>query len=238
MSAVQTDEDLNSEQLEQMCGPKLDAFRAQQDYQTWMNSERPCMLIFSGYNDDSIDRAYQFWLSPVAAATVQTFDQQKPRPFYAYYAMTQNGKLLYDVFSVILLQLLRQKSSALRDEQRYAELRTELGKSREADKAEKDRVIAMEKAALRAIDLFDESETAYIIVDRADRCRDLKRAADHRKVLLKGFVKMVEAARCKLKILVVVDGRSWPVKKYQDELGAKMQERLIVCTANQRMRDQ
>lgn len=232
--AVDRDDDLNAEMLQQMRGPKLDTFRASEDYQKWRKSERSCLLILSGSNNISILGAYQCWLSPVAAAAVKDFSQAKPRPLYAYYALPQNGKLLHDVVSVILLQLLRQKSGALRDEQRHAELRTELKRFHQRGMDEGDRVLAMERVALRLIDFFDESETLYIVVDRADRCRDPK-TVDHRKNLLRIFIKMVEAARCKLRILTVTDGHSWRVESYRDELGAKMKDRFIIHTAEQEM---
>jgi len=236
--AVDRDEEINTEILQQMRGPELDTLRAREDYQAWSNSEQSCLLILSGYNDISIDRAYQCWLSPIAEATLNELGQRKPRPFYAYHALPQQGKLLFAVLSVFLLQLLRQKSSVLRDERRYAELRTQLGKLHQTEMDEDDRISAVESIAIRVIDFFDESEVLYIVMDRADRCRDPKKAdADHRKTLLRVFVKMVEAARCRLKILTVVNGRDWRVENYRNDLGAKMMERLIVCTVEQRVRD-
>ena len=71
-------------------------------------------------------------------------------------------------------------------------------------------------------------------MDRADRCRDPK-TVDYRKALLEHFIKMVEAAQCKLKILTVTDGHSWRVENYRDELGAKMRDRIIIHTAEQEM---
>ena len=232
---VDGDDNLNAEIYQQMRGPELHSFEAGADYQKWRNSERSCLLILSGYNNISILEGYQCWLSPIAVAAVKDFGQQAIRPVYAYYALPQNGKLLYGVVSVILLQLLRQKSRTLRDEHRHAELRTDLGKLRQRGMDEGDRVSAMERVALRVIDLFDESETLYIVVDRADRCRDPK-TVDHRKVLLKVFVKMVEAARCKLRVLTVINGYDWRMEDHRDELGAKMKDRLIVHTAEQQMR--
>ncbi|KAL8692666.1 MAG: hypothetical protein Q9218_002366 [Villophora microphyllina] len=235
--AVRIDDDLNSELLQQMRGPGLDTFRACDDYQTWSSSKQPCLLVLSGHNDISIDGPYQCWVSPLAAATVEDFGQRENPPIYAYYALTQNGKILYDVLPVILLQLLRTKASVLRDEQRYAELRTQLGKLQQVSIGENDRVSAMEKTAIRVVEFFTESETIYIVVDRADRCRDIKKA-DHRKTLLRCLVQMVEAARCKLRILVVIDGRSWRVENYRDDLGVKIEERFIMCTAEQRLKEQ
>ena len=89
-------------------------------------------------------------------------------------------------------------------------------------------ISALHKVALRVIDLFDESETVYIIVDRADRTRDGGKT-DHRKALLKAFVKMVEAARSKLRVFVLISGNNWQVEKHQDE----MKDRLIIHKATQ-----
>ncbi|KAL8787107.1 MAG: hypothetical protein Q9195_007935 [Heterodermia aff. obscurata] len=236
VQAVDTDDDLNAEILQQMCGTELHTFRAGEEYQSWSNSEQSSLLVLSGYNNDSIELTYQCWASPVAARLVEDFDKQKSRPFYAYYAVAQNGKLLHDVLSVILLQLLKQKSSALRDEQRYSELRTKLRNFRQMAKDDKERVKAMRRVAVRVVDFFDEPETVYIVVDRADRCWKPDKAY-HRKMLLKVLVEMVEQARCKLKVLVVVDGRSWPKEKYRDDVGVKMNERFVVCSATQPVRD-
>ena len=214
----------------------MDSFRASKDYQSWRNSKRSCLLILPGYNNISIPGAYQCWLSPIAVAVVKDFKQQDNCPLYAYFALPHTGKLLYDVVSVILLQLLRQKGDVLRNQQRYAELRTEIGKLHQTRKDEGDEVLAMERVALRVIDFFDESETLYIVVDRADRCRDWK-TFDHRKKLLRVFIRMVETARCKLRVLTVINGYDWDVDSQRDELGMKVEDRFIVHTARQETKD-
>ena len=237
-TTVDRADDLSNEIFQQMRGLELNSFIANNaDYRTWRNSTGSCMLILSGRNNISVED-YQCWLSPIATATMRDVEQQRVHPLYAYYALPQflqSATILYDVVSVVLLQLLRRKSHALRDEQRYAELRTALGKFHQTVIDERKKVTAMENVALRALDFFDEAEIAYIVVDRADWCRE--KTVDHRKNLLKVLVKMVEAARCKLKILTVVDGYSWPVKDYHDELGAKMSEKLIVYRAEQGTKD-
>ena len=234
--AVDKDDDLNAAMLQQMRGSKLDSFKASEDYQSWANSERSCLLILSGYNNISILEVRQCWLSPIAAAAVKDCDQQDTNPIYAYFALPQKGKLLYDVVAIILLQLLRRKSDSLRNERRHAELRTELGRFQQTGADEDDKILAMERVALRVIDFFEESESLYIVVDRADRCRDPK-AVDHRKALLRIFIKMIEAARCKLRVLTVIDGHSWSVENHRDELGAKMDDRVIMHTEEQETRD-
>ena len=118
---------------------------------------------------------------------------------------------------MILLQLLRKKSHTLRNEKQYAELCSELHTLQRYNNQAKeridedDRISAIQKVALRVISFFDDSETVSIIIDRGDRCRDWEES-DHRKELVKVLVQMVEAARCKLKILAVIHGQSWPVE--------------------------
>ena len=196
-------EELNTGILQQMSGQVLDIFRADETYQRWRCSVELCLLVASGYNDISIDQAYQCWISPIGTATMEEFSLNDPWSFYAYYALSRIEKLLHDICSMILLQLLRQKSSAFRNERRYMKLRTELRDFRNTRLDESGKVSMMEKIAVRVINLFDESETLYMVMDTADRCRDPKKA-DYRKSLLRVFVKMVEAARCKLRILTVM----------------------------------
>jgi len=203
-------------------------------------SEQSCLLILSGYNNKSIARVDQCWLSPVAMAMITDLSQHASRPIYAYYVFPQPGELLYHAFSVILLQLLQQKSHVLRNKAQCDELRAELyelqkyeQRGKNPTETEDDRLSAFHKVILRVTSFFDESETVHIILDRADRCCDWKKRVDHRKALLKALVKMVEAARCKLRVLVVINGYNWEVEKRQDELGEKIKGRVIVHTAVQ-----
>lgn len=223
-----------------MRGSRLDSFKSCKDYQSWITSEKSCLLILSGYNNESIAYLDQCWLSPVAMAMITDLSQNFSGPIYAYYIFPQQGELLYHALSVILLQLLRQKSQALANETQGGELRTELCELQKYEQAGKNptetegkRLSAFDKVILRVISFFDESETVHIILDRADRCCDLKREIDHRKALLQALVKMVEAARFKLKVLVVINAIQWRVETRQDELEVKMKERVIIHTREQ-----
>ena len=223
-----------------MRGRDLDSFRKSDKYQSWACSEHPCLLILSGHNDPSIRYdTDQCWLSPVAIAAVKDFRQQKNRPIHVYYLFPRKVKLLYDALPVILLQLLRQKRHSLRDDEQHDELCSELRKFHEVMNQSigehgEYKIAAIEKVALRIIDFFEQSEVVYITIDRIDRCKDPHKG-NHRKAFLQALVKMVEAARCKLRILAVIDGHSWPwhVQDHRDELGEKTEGRLIIHTAQQ-----
>ena len=93
----------------------------------------------------------------------------------------------------------------------------------------------MEWVPIRILDFFDdEDKEVYGVVDRVDRCHSRHgERVDHRKALPKVLVKMVEAARCKLKVMAVIDGSSWRVESGRDELGEKRKERVVVYTAEQ-----
>lgn len=238
--ALASDEQLNAAYFEQMQGRRLDLFKAGKDYQSWMKSELSCLLILSGHNNRGILDIDQCWLSPVAMTLIQDFSPCPSHLAYSYYVFLPQGELLYRSLSVILLQLLNQKRQVLRNKSQYDEFRAELYELQKIEQQgknimdiEDERLSAFHKVALRVMNFFHESENVYIIMDRADRCCDLKKGFDHRKPLLKTLVKMVEAARCKLKVLVVINGDQWDVERRQDELGEKMKGRLIVHTAEQ-----
>lgn len=237
--ALDSDEQLNAPYFEQMRGQRFDSFKACEEYQSWIESEHSCLLILSGRNNETLFNLDKFWLSPVAMAMIAGFGLP-PSQLMSYYVFPHKGELLYRSFSVILLQLLRQKSQVLRQKSQSNELRAELYELQEHEHGDKtgvkkkdERLSAFQKVALRVIGFFDETETVYVILDRADRCCDWKEL-DHRKPLLKVLVKMVEAARCKLRVLVVINGSQWNVEKRRDELGEKIKGRVILYTAEQK----
>lgn len=238
--ALESDEQLNAPYFEQMRGRRLDLFKADNDYQSWIYSEQSCLLILSGHNNRSISDIDQCWLSPIATALIQDFNPCPGNLACSYYIFHPQGELLYRSLSVILLQLLNRKRQALRDKSQYDEFRAALyelqnvkHQGRSIMDIEDERLAAFHKVALRVLNFFHESENVYIIIDRADRCCDLKKGSDHRKPLLKTLVRMVEAARCTLKVLVVINGDQWDVERRKDELGEKIKGRVIVHTAEQ-----
>lgn len=236
-----------------MQGQELESFKHCQDYQQWIRSPSASLLILSGYNNECILASNQYcWMSPVAINFIEDLLGQTANSdasagggnIYAYCVIPSRGADLYqEILPSILIQLLRKKSHALRDEKEYGELRAELSmlqapshSTSSAEKASKDetRAVTMQKIALRVIkNLFDESDTVYIIVDRVDRCNVVKNNTNHRKALLQVLVAMVQAARTKLRVLAVVNGLSWNVQKYEDELGITMKDRVIFHTKKQ-----
>ncbi|KAL8829989.1 MAG: hypothetical protein Q9191_001685 [Dirinaria sp. TL-2023a] len=238
--ALESDEQLNAPYFEQMRGRRLDLFKADKDYQSWNYSDQSCLLILSGHNNRSISDIDQCWLSPIATALIQDFNPCPSNLAYSYYIFHPQGELLYRSLSVILLQLLNRKRQALRDKSQYDEFRAALyelqnveHQGRSIMDIEDERLAAFHKVSLRVLNFFHESEHVYIIIDRADRCCDLKKGSDHRKTLLKTLVRMVEAARCTLKVLVVINGDQWDVERRKDELGQKIKGKVIVHTAEQ-----
>ena len=255
-ATLESDEQLNAAYFEQMRGHRLDSFKAGKDYQSWINSVQSCLLILSGHNNRSIDYIDQCWLSPIAMAMITDLSHCASHIIYTYYVFPSKGELLYRALSVILFQLLSQKNKVLRNKSQYDELRAELhewqryehqsnnnnnknnknnknsSNSNSSRDIEDERLAAFHNVALRVVNFFDESETLYVILDRADRCCILKKGLDHRKDLLKALIKIVEAARCKLRVLVVINGDQWDVEHRRDELG-KMTEKVIVHAAEQ-----
>ena len=173
-------------------------------------------------------------------ANIADLQQRPDHMIYGFYIFDQQGGLLYRALSVIFLQLLRKKSQVLRNGIQTNELRAELDQlqsyqrlGKQENMTEDERLSSFCKIAHRVVNFFDGSETIYIILDRADRCCEFKKGVDQRKELLKMLVQIVEAARCKLRVLVVINGGQWNVEQREDELGIKMRERVVVHIAEQ-----
>ncbi|KAH0840518.1 hypothetical protein FOPE_05769 [Fonsecaea pedrosoi] len=250
--ALYNDDHLNAPYFEQMQGKRLEAFRACNDYQYWSTCPHPCLLILSGHNDSSIRYVDHCWASPVAMTMITDLTNKDNDHIYGYYVFSPRGESLCHAFSVVLLQLLSKRSILLRNKDQCDELRAALNDLRELQATEgKDshhrhhhhhqhetmKLSTFERVVLRAIDFFGESEQVHIILDRADRCCDLVKGVDHRKSLFKLLVKLVEVARCNLKILAVVNGDQWDIETRKDELGHRIEGRVRMHTAVQGMRD-
>ena len=216
---------------------RLESFKACNDYQLWIRSETSRLLVLSGYNHADT-RSDHCWVSPVAMGLISDLPKQATGAAHAYYVFTQEDELVYHCLSIILLQLVRQRCSRLREQSQSDELRVALNKLQNLpdstpSRFEYHKVAALQDVILRVMSLFAEADTAYVIIDRADRCCDLRRGIDHRKPLLETLVKMVEAARCRLKVLVVIKGWRWQVEKRKDGLGGTTEHKVIIHTAEQ-----
>lgn len=237
---LNSDEQLNAAFFEQMRGPRLDLFKACPEYSSWFYSQHSSLLILSGHNNESITYLDQCWLSPIAVTMVEELSFNDSETFHAYYIFSPSGESLYPALSVILLQMIRQRIAVLRDESQYNELRAELHKWNDNEQETKShleaddrKLSALRKVIRRVICFFEESDTVYIILDRVDRCCDLKKKLDHRKILLKVLVEMVKVARCKLRLLVVINGDQWDVEQKMDDIEDKMEGRVVVHTLEQ-----
>lgn len=231
--------------LQQMRGEELELFKGCQDYQRWIGSPSASLLVLSAYNHSIIDYGNKFcWMSPLAMDLIEGLRQTDSASasasnIYAYCVIPYSGLHLYhDVLPSLLLQLLRKKPQALKDRKKYNELRAQLSMFQSppagTDDPDEFKADTMKKIALQIISLFDESDTVYIIVDRADRCDRVRpKKFDHRKALIRVLVAMVQTARAKLRILAVVSGYGWQVQEYADEFGITMKDRVIIHRAEQ-----
>jgi len=228
--SLSSDEELNANYVQQMRGRDLELFKNNPDYRQWCTS-RQRMLIISGCNNESVSDSDHCWMSPLALSMIESLSQENEK--YAYSILPQAGRLIYDVFPAILLQLLRRNVGAMRDEDRFTELCSEIeglqelgNRSPKLETYQMDRLEALHRVGLRVIDFFNENDSVYIVVDRVDRCRDFK-TLDHRKMLLECLLKLADGARCSLRILAVIDARGWP-KNYEDNIRKEVTRGKVV----------
>lgn len=128
------------------------------------------------------------------------------------------------------------KKNALNDDKEYYELEAELSKfqslptstSLPANTTRDELKASLQRLALQVISLFDESDVLYYMLDRVHPSKSVKpNELDHR-ALLEVLVAMVQTARAKLRVLVVVNGWNWNGRNYEDELGITMKNRILI----------
>lgn len=235
-----------SEDFERMSGGRLEAFKSCKEYQTWSCSSQASLIFLVGINNDSIGYSVDdCWLSPVACDMISNHEEGNSSMLSAYYVFPRTGESLYNALSIVFIQLLRRRSKVLRATTRYNELRSALlnfdnTKATDARASARQKGEAFQEVASKILDLFDEEEEVSIVIDRADRCRTdhhgkLVGGPDERKPLLKLLVKMTQEARCKLKILVVLNGGRWRLEGKEDELGISKKDRVMIHTIYQEL---
>ncbi|KAL1306188.1 hypothetical protein AAFC00_004290 [Neodothiora populina] len=239
-------DDLNDKQdpiqSEPMDEQTMNRFETQAVYQDWLTGQQPFQLILSADNHNKYSR--HCWVSPFALRTIGKLQSKiDDKSLFAYCLLSESSKrLVEDTMGVIIFQLLRQDSTVLRDQKQYNELYAELqeyralrdGDVEENTMKDNTRFSALEKVVLRVLSLFDESKVIHIVVDRADLCREDEQ--DHCRKLMRLLVRMVHKARCRLKILAVVNKADWAIENDRDDLEDRGQGRVIIHTMVQRGR--
>ncbi|KAJ5817754.1 hypothetical protein N7447_007762 [Penicillium robsamsonii] len=213
--------------LERMQEPELQAFQQGQEFHSWRHSNQSSILMLVGYNNESIYRDGMCWMSPAALHMIESMSKDRQKDPYAFYLLGQRQMdLLPQVLSSIVIQLLRQNREALQNQKQYDELYAAVQQyhqiSYNQPSSQKELVRheeALLKVALRALDMFDLRKTVWIILDRVDQCKHGGWEANHRKMLVRAMVRLVEGAKVKVKVLAVVNGYDWNADNESDEFG-------------------
>lgn len=221
--------------VELMTQHELDNFDNAAEVRTWKQSSHSQVYLLVGYNHESCCLSNQCWVSPVVLHMTRKLKHMSNADAYAFYLIGhQEPTNIQHILSIIVLQLLEQSRVSLRNEEQYTELCAELQIYRKSVEVHgrsgdsRDTNEALERVALKALNMFAPTETVWIFLDRVDRCRSSSRKANGKR-LLKALVHLVEKASLKVRVLVTVNGYDWPADSQVDELGYVHRE-SIYCS--------
>lgn len=186
--------------------------RFQQDpkLRSWTES-RSMLLLLYGRNEPSRESTRHSWLSSVAMEMTKSLLESKSA--IAFLDCTESSTL-EEGLSRFILQLLQRDPKLLRLSDDYEYLDTNISKAQDRNQDNRDeRIKALGHALVRVINLH--RDTVYIIVNRPDKCiSDEESCSQHLSMLLK----LVQEAKSKLKVLVVVKSESWNYNRRRLEL--------------------
>ncbi|KAK7433892.1 hypothetical protein Landi51_13763 [Colletotrichum acutatum] len=238
--------------LDILRGQRLKTFMKNcMDLSKWLQPSNSYMLVLAGYNEASVSSIGSCWLSPVALDIIATLrSSTSPEPYAFYIPGLTKTNLLPEVLSHIAIQLLMANRRALRDDARYNELKGKIqlyavaeneakDDTRNDKKSEKTNGIstnakkALQDVVLEVLNLFKEEQTVWIVVDRPDQCKE-RGGHDHKRILAQALVNLLESAKSRVRVLLVVNGHDWRVDKEFDEFGQSKQDSVAVHTALQR----
>ncbi|PKY01737.1 hypothetical protein P168DRAFT_321309 [Aspergillus campestris IBT 28561] len=232
--------------LQRMQGSQLMKFQTEKEFHTWRHSDQSSMLILVGYNNEQVCLSPDCWLSPVALDMITSSSKAEDSDPRAFYLVGHHeSRLSTQVLASILIQLLRQNSQVLRDQNKYNELYAAAKKYNQAvtlqnencrQKSGRKSNKLLQDVARHVLNLFDSHHTIWIILDRVDQCRS-ERETYHRKSLMKTLVYLVEKVEVRVKVLAVVNGYDWKLDDQTDELDCSNPSRVVFRTIHQQETD-
>ncbi|KAH8204870.1 hypothetical protein TruAng_000909 [Truncatella angustata] len=228
--SVQTE--LNVPFLENLHEPNHKTLLEHNDFRIWQQSSQSQMLLLVGYNDRSLYNSAHCWVSPLTMHI--TSSTMRRECLYAVYVVgLQDQESIKSILCTVLLQLLRQRSSALQAEKSYAELLTTIQEEKTMDGDVREATAGLVKIALRVMNILGESEPVWIILERVDRCR-FKASTRPCEQLLQIMVHLVESSKANVRVLASVNGYDWPVDQQDDAIEKREPERVVTHVAKQR----
>jgi len=168
------------------------------------------MLLVIGVNHESMLRVEHCWVSPLALDLVKS--AQASGVALAYYVFDfEIRSSIFTAMNILLLQLLRLQHRPNMDTlfSQLEKYRSELSSSRRSGNGYLARK-TLEEVAVTITQLMERRQKVWIIVDRVDRC-ERKEQRDFLSIL----VRLLEGARCCLKIFAVANKTYWDVAEYQ-----------------------
>lgn len=204
------------------------------------------MLILVGYNNEQVYLSPDCWLSPAALDIITSLSKAGQADPCAFYLIGRHeSRLSTQVLTSILIQLLRQSSQVLQNQNKYNELYAAAKKYNQAGTLQNENgrqkngrksIRLLQNVALQVLNLFDSHHTVWIILDRVDQCRS-EQETYHRKSLMKTLVYLVEKAEVRVKVLTVANGYDWKLDEQDDELDCSDPSRVVFCTVHQQDTD-
>ncbi|PLN81836.1 hypothetical protein BDW42DRAFT_185144 [Aspergillus taichungensis] len=232
--------------LQRMQGSQLTKFQSEKDFHTWRYSKHSSMLILVGYNNEQVCLSPECWLSPAALDMITRLSKAGQADPCAFYLIGRHeSRLSTQVLASILIQLLRQNSQVLQNQNKYNELYAAAKKYNQAatlqnengrQKTGRKSIKLLQDVAFHVLNLFDPHHTIWIILDRVDQCRS-EQETYHRKSLMKTLVYLVEKAEVRVKVLTVANGYDWKLDEQEDELDCSNPSRVGFCTVRQQESD-
>ncbi|EXJ83922.1 hypothetical protein A1O1_07551 [Capronia coronata CBS 617.96] len=208
----------------------------------WEATGQSQLLLLVGVNNENVAQGKRYnWISPLALDIADRFASANglaaPIALYVFRPDYWSRSSIHTALSVVLLQLLRHRQTALgqgfsdhREGLMAAVHRFAAAQTSEDENDEDDgKIDALRDLAVRVVSLYDDNTTVYIVLDRVDMCRD----RDHYE-LIRILSTVIQKARCTIKVLAVADPAGWKVNAKSMALPNASQVRVLEL--RQRMR--
>lgn len=195
-------------------------------YAQWSSTPCSSLLLLTGKNEQTfIEQAgAKCWLSPAAIELIQDhLAQGHPVTYelclHTAYQQQKDDPTAREIMASFCIQLLGTFPRILRNSHAFQQL--------EQIRIDPERkgyeIDDLTELLLTILNLIQQSEPVYIVLDRMDRCRS--KGAKLR--VLKALLRVARETRCWVKIMVVVCAHFWNVDEYLEDLDVEKMEKDV-----------
>jgi hypothetical protein len=199
------------------------------EYQAWVTCETSRILLLSGHNWAGISSPTTLnWLSPAIDLVIDKYQDSDKLVAYhfcqATYRVKEGSAISFiSVIASLIYQIISRQPHILRSGGLLQTIQDSFANEEDSElpsEAQDSVVDKLCNCLLKVLNSLDDGTEAMLVLDRIDECR-LGREMLAPEVMMVGFARVVQAAKCVVKVFAIMDS-SDEIRRISTRVGGKI----------------